>query len=204
MSDHWVQRRGANRIEYEAWRFMESTIPGEKVVDIVMRNHFVDPAALMEVKQEAESTGTRLEKLLVEKKLVSGSAMALALSEYLKMPPIELSHYAADSALMELIPKEAMTRHLVVPIAKAGKVLTLAMGDPFDLMAVEEVHAVTGLEVIPVVAPEKQVADLLQNLAREQTAGLEDILRDVEDGDVELGDAQQEDIGLDEMLEGGG
>jgi len=135
----------------------------------------------------------------VQRNLVSPDDMALALSEYLNMPPISLAHFTPDAALLEKFPRDAITRHMIIPIAQAGRMVTVAMGDPFDVVGMETLHAMTGFDIVPLVAPEKEVADLLQRFAREPQQGLEDILRDVADGDVEFGREIQEDISLDEM-----
>ena len=130
---------------------MVTTSTGEKVVDILMRSHPIDPDSLVDAQAEAQKSGLRLERVLVEKELVSGEAMALALAEYLSMPPLNLDGFTANSSLLELIPKETLMRHRMMPIAKVGKMLTLAMGDPFDLMAIEEIHGLTALEIVVVV-----------------------------------------------------
>lgn len=176
---------------------------GGRIADILVKRQAISEEELEKATQKIEADGGRLEKYLVEKGLVTGTDMTLTLSEYLGMPPIELSHFSPDQDLFELIPRETMTRHLAVPIAKTGKSLTVAMGDPFDIVGIDEIHSVTGLEVAPVVALESQVAEILQNMKAEMDTGLEDILKDVEEGDIELKTDSDEDISLDEMLEKG-
>ena len=72
------------------------------------------------------------------KKLVKAVDMTLAFSEYLKMPPISLAHFNPDPTLLELIPRDTMAKRLAIPIARAGRALTVALGDPFDLIAIDE------------------------------------------------------------------
>ena len=183
---------------------METSTLGEKVVDILVRRKAVKPESLQEVRTEASTTGARLEKLLVERNLVSGADMALALSEYLKMPPLTLAHFTADPQLLESIPRETMAKHLMFPIARNGRMLTLALGDPFDVIGLEEVHTVTNLEVVPVVVPEKELTDLLQKHAKQPTQDLEDIIRDVSESEIEVGHEEKEEASLEEMLESAG
>lgn len=181
---------------------MSTTTLGDNALELILLEREVLSMEQLEDAQRAsENAGTRLEKYLVEKELVSGTDMALALSQYLNMPPVELSHFTPNADLAGLVPKETMVRHMVIPIARIGKMLTIAVGDPFDVMAVEEVQVRTGLDVCAVVAPEKQVMELTERIAREPEHGLEDILRDVSDGDIELDLTENEDLSLDEMLE---
>jgi len=179
----------------------ETTLSENTLERILLERGALTPDQLQDAQLDAESSGSRLERYLVDNGIVSGTDMALALSQYLNVPPIELSHFTPSSELTELVPKEMLRRHNTLPVARVGNLLTVAVGDPFDVMAIEEVQARTGLNVFPVVAPEKQVADMAQRLAREPEHGLEDVLRDVSESDIEVGIAEGEDVSLEEMLE---
>jgi type IV pilus assembly protein PilB len=179
-----------------------ATAGGNIVETLLLERHAVSQEELEDARQQAETAGVRLEKYLVEKNLVSGAEMALVMSDYLRMPPLDLRHFTPNQDLLSLIPKETVARHLVVPIARVGRMLTVALGDPFDVLAVEEVQARTGLDVFPVVAPERQVAEIAQRAVQQPSQDLQEVLRDVGEQDVELGSVQQDELSLDEMLEG--
>jgi type IV pilus assembly protein PilB len=117
------------------------------------------------------------------------------------MQPLSLANFSPEPHLFDLIPKDTMGQHLVVPVTRLQNTLTVALGDPFDVMAIDEVHALTGMNIVPVVAPEKEVQALLQKFAQDATQGLEDILKDVGESDIEVDIQEQEDVSLDEMLE---
>ena len=177
----------------------ETATHGDKVGELLLKRHSLLEPDYEAAREEAAQSGTRLEKVLVQRSLVSPEDMALALSEYLNMPPISLAHFVPDATILEKLPREVLTRHMLMPVAQAGKMLTVAMGDPFDVVGLETLHAMTNFDVVPLVAPEKEVADLLQRFAREPQQGLEDILKDVaEDGDVEFGRELKEEVSLDE------
>lgn len=181
---------------------MEST--GDKVVDILIRRKAVTEEAVKAARGDAKSGGPPLSKLLLEKKLVSGTDLALALAEYLKMPPMTLAHFTPDTQLLDIVPRETLTKHLMVPIKRSANMLTIALGDPFDVVGLEEIHSLTNLEIVPVVVPEKEVNDLLQKYTKEPSQGLEDIIRDVSEGEVEVGQEKEEEVSLEEMLESAG
>jgi type IV pilus assembly protein PilB len=183
---------------------MATATLGEKVVEILQKRHSIKAGSLPELRNEAAATGVPLEKLLVEKGMVTGMDMALALAEYLKMPPLTLSHFTPAPELLDLIPRETLAHHLMVPVVRSGRMLTMALGDPFDVMGVEEIHALTNLDIVPVVVPEKEVTDLLQRFTREPAQGLEDIMRDVGESEVEVGHEEHDDASLEEMLESAG
>lgn len=175
---------------------------GDKVGELLLRRHSIHQEDFEAARDEATASGTRIEKVLVQRSLVTPEDMALALSEYLNIPPISVAHFTPDNVLLEKFPRDVMLRHMIIPLAQAGKMVTVAMGDPFDVVGLESLHAVTGLDLVPVVAPEKEVADILQRFAREPQQGLEDVFRDVAEGDVELDREKKEDISLDEIQAG--
>ena len=180
---------------------MQTATHGDRLMEILLQRKAVKADALAEAREEAETTGTRLEKVLVQRNLVSGVDMALSLSEYLNMPPIQLARFAPDAHLVEQFSRELLQRHRLLPIVKTDTLLVVAMGDPFDVVGLESLHAMTGLDIVSMVAPEKDVADVLQKLVREPTQGLEDILRDVGEGDVEVGRDKEEELSLEDMME---
>jgi type IV pilus assembly protein PilB len=172
-----------------------------KVTDILLRRQLVTPDDLNAAMMNADEENVRLEKYLVDEGVVSGDRMALVLAEYLNMQPLSLANFSPEPHLFDLIPKDTMGQHLVVPVTRLQNTLTVALGDPFDVMAIDEVHALTGMNIVPVVAPEKEVQALLQKFAQDATQGLEDILKDVGESDIEVDIQEQEDVSLDEMLE---
>jgi type IV pilus assembly protein PilB len=175
----------------------------DKVSEILLQRNAVKADVLREAKAEAESSGTRLEKILVQKNLVTGTDMALTMAEYLNIPPISLAHFTPDGHLMEQFTMSVLQKHMIMPMVKTSSMLTVAMGDPFDFVGLETVHSMTGLNVVPLVAPAKEVTDMLQKFVKEPTQGLEDILKDVEDNDedVEVGSEKKEEVSLEEAME---
>jgi len=173
-----------------------------RLMDILARRCSLSRQQLEEAQQKAVGAGERFEKWLVDKGIVSAEDMAAALAEYVEMPPINLRHFSVDEGLLNILPRETMSMHMAIPIMRVKDRLMVALGDPFDVVAVDELQAITGLEVVPMVAPESQVAENLQRFVQESTEGLEEILKDVEEADtVEVGQAEEQDMSLDEMLQ---
>jgi len=172
------------------------------ISDILLRRKVIGSEALKSATEDAKSTGVRLERLLVDKNLVRSDAMTLALSEYLKMPPISLAHFAPNPTLIEKVPREMMAKRLVIPVSILGNVLTVALGDPFDLMAVDELAALTSLRIVPVAASESDVKAVLTRLSAESTQALdmEELMKEGV-GDIEVVEDGDDQESLDEMLE---
>jgi type IV pilus assembly protein PilB len=175
---------------------------GGKITDILIRRKCIDKETLAEAEDIAKQNGDRLEHYLVSNNYVEGAQMALTLAEYLNMPPISLAHFSPDPNILSLIPKETLKKYGVIPVARVGKHMTLALGDPFDIIALDEIQSLTGLEVTPLVAPEKDIKDALDKIFAEASQGLdmEELMRD--EGDIEVDKDNEEDESLDTMLEG--
>ncbi len=173
----------------------------DQISAILLKNNYIAPGALKELQDEASSRGIRLEKLLTEKKLVKPAFWKLTLSEYLDIPPITLSHFTPSAALLDILSKDMMIRKMVMPVGRAGKVLTLAVADPFDMMAMDEISMLTGLQLTPVLASDQEVLETIGRVFKEATQGLdmEQVMK--EDSDVEVLEGDKEEQSLDEMLE---
>jgi type IV pilus assembly protein PilB len=175
--------------------------------DILLARHAVDGAALKIAEEEARNDGVPLEKHLVDNQLVADDMMTLAVSEYLDMPPISLARFSPDSQLVELIPREILTKHLTIPIAKTAKSLTVALGDPFDIVAVEELCTLTGLEITPLAAMASEVKEVLSIVFAEEAGAvdMEGIMNagdEDDDADLMLGAADEVDShSLEDMME---
>lgn len=173
-----------------------------RLSDILLRQGNVDADVLKEAEAECRANGLRLEKYLVERRIVRSDEMTLAIAEYLRMPPINLRHFTPGAQLLDLIPRETLARRLVIPVTRLGRCLTIALGDPFDLMALEEIQAVTGLDITPLAASESDVSEALSRLFVEssQNVDMEDLMRDA-DGDIEVVEDTAAEQSLEEMLE---
>lgn len=177
------------------------TTYADRIKRILLNRGSISPEDLALAESDAQEAGVRLEKFLAEKQRVPPAEMALALSEYLQMPPISLAHFSLNKMLLDKIPQEVMNRRRVVPVAMAGSSLSVALADPFDLMAIDELTASTGMRIVPMVAPETEVQAILDRLTAEASSGLdlEELMK--EEGDVQVLEEGKEDVSLDEMLE---
>ena len=178
---------------------------GQTISDVLVRRNAIEEGQLKQAAEVARGEGVRLEKYLVDKKLVTPVNITLAISEYLKMNPITLAHFTPDSKVVELVPKETLTRHLAFPLARTGNNLTVALGDPFDIVAIDELGTESGLEITPLVAAEYEVIEILERFfgASSEDMHMEDLLREA-DPDLEVGhDKADEDGGesIEKMLE---
>ena len=120
--------------------------------ELLLREKRITPAQLQVALNHQRASGGRLGTTLVRLGLLRDEDVALVLSRQYGVPAIQLAEFDLDPDVIRLIPVEAAVRHQVVPVARHGATLTLAMTDPANLEALDDIAFLTGLHVQPVVA----------------------------------------------------
>src|SRR5205085_10560610 len=116
-----------------------------------------------ELLLQQKKEGTRLLKLILEKSYVSEQDMAVSMGRVLNTPPINLARIAIPLEIAELLPREMARNHKVVVVSRLENKLFLAMADPLNVLAIDDVRRITKLEVAPLIAAEKAILDKLNN-----------------------------------------
>lgn len=106
---------------------------------------------------EQKKLGSRLGQVLKALGFVSEETMIEFLGRQLNIPHIDLDKVIPDKEAIRLVPESLARRHKSIPISRAGKVLTLAMADPLDVFAIDDIGGVCGCEINPVVCTERSV-----------------------------------------------
>lgn len=132
--------------------------PEEKILEEeLVEQGLITPEQLKEAKEEKSKTGLALRKILVKRDMIKEEAMVKFLSEKLNIPYVTLSNYIIDQAMIELVPEEMARRYQVVPLFRIANIFTIAMVDPLNLIAIDEISLKTGLTIEPVIATEKDI-----------------------------------------------
>lgn len=124
--------------------------------------------------------GGRLGEILVTMRLMGDQDVARLLSAQQKVPFIDLSNYIIDPAIAKLVPEHIARRHQMIPINKVGTRMTVAMVDPLNVLALDDVQMMTGLQVGAVVAGRADVQQALQDTYGAHSQ-LDRVFGDVED-----------------------
>ncbi len=171
------------------------------LMEVLFSRFPVPEDALMTAQTEAEKSGTPLEEVLVSQGVVPASVMLLTKAEYLEMTPISLDGFQIDPSLVEMVPRAVWAQLKMLPLCKTGKLLTVAVADPFNIMGIENLKTQIDYQIFPVIADPKDVLGALEGATKESSIGLEDILRDMEDdSELEVGHDATSADNLDEML----
>ena len=150
---------------------------GERIVDALVEDQLLSSTQVTELYETQKKEGTRLLKLLIDKSFVNELDMVVAMGRVLNTPPVNLQRVGIQQETAGLVPKDIATNHKVIPVSRLENRLYLAMADPLNVLALDDVKRITKLEIIPLIAPEKAILDKLNNL--ESTKGaMEQLIQD--------------------------
>src|SRR5438067_13416416 len=130
-----------------------------KLGEILVRENLLTPEQLREALDYQRSHGGRLGFNLVKLGLVSDDMVTAVLSRQYGVPSVNLDMFDIDPAVIRLIPREVAEKYSVLPLSRVGATLTLAMVDPTNVFAMDDIKFMTGLNIEPVVVSEAGVQE---------------------------------------------
>jgi len=157
-------------------------------------------------KQRQLKTQEQIGDLLVSMGLVTERDRVKALGEQWGVPYIDLSEIRVEDEVISVISQELARRFKVFPTSRSPKKITLAMKNPLDIFAIDEIRLITGKEVEPVIATEEDIINAIAANYRTEvnvTDAVSDVMRDLTDGTVELTDGVGDDdnISIEQLKE---
>ncbi len=175
---------------------------GERIADLLIADGLLTQKQLAEVLDSQKKQGGRLLKLLLERQFVSELDMTVAMARCLNTPPVTLAKMHVPPEVAELIPKDIANTFKMVAVARLGKKLYVAMADPLNVLALDDLRRLQpNLEIVPLISTEKAITDFLNNAQTQVAGGMDEILKDVDVNDVELAKEGAEEINLDKLVE---
>ena len=128
-----------------------------KLGEILVRENLISPQNLREALEYQREHGGRLGFNLVKLGLVSDDMITAVLSRQYGIPSVNLDLFQIDDTVLRLIPQEVAQKYSVLPLSRVGATLTLAMVDPTNVFAMDDIKFMTGLNVEPVVVAEASI-----------------------------------------------
>jgi type IV pilus assembly protein PilB len=128
-----------------------------KLGEILVRENLITPQQLRETLEYQRANGGRLGSNLVRLGHISDDVVTAVLSRQYGVPSINLDLFQIDDDVIKLISEDVANKYHVLPISKVGATLTLAMADPTNVFAMDDIKFMTGLNVEPVIASETSI-----------------------------------------------
>src|SRR5215210_2637923 len=137
---------------------------GERIADVLIEDGLLLPAQLEEAMDIRKKQGGRLLKLLTDKQYVTEQDMVISMGRCLDTPPINLSKIRVPEAVIELVPKEMARAYKLAPVCKLGNKLFVAMADPLNVLALDDLRQRTKMEIVPMITTERAVTEALSGV----------------------------------------
>jgi type IV pilus assembly protein PilB len=165
--------------------------------ELLVKEKLISQDQLKQALDHQKTHGGRLGTALVKLGLVTDDEVTAVLSRQYGVPSINLKFYEVDPAVVKLIPQETAVRYQIVPLSRVGSTLTIAMTDPTNVFAMDDIKFMTGFNVEPVVASESAIAEAIGKFYGETASvqELDKVIKDLageEAADLELATEEQE------------
>ncbi len=154
----------------------------ERIADALIEDGLLSANQIEELLERQKKEGARLVKLLIDKdkQYVSIDDLAVCMGRVLNVAPINLNRINITPEVAELVPRDVVHNHRVVPVSRLENRLFLAMADPLNVLALDDIKRITKLEISPLIASEKAIADKLNALDAAKSGSMEDIIQDAQ------------------------
>jgi type IV pilus assembly protein PilB len=163
---------------------------GERIADALVEDGLLTAAQVQELLEQQKKEGARLVKLIVDKAYVSELDLAVSMGRVLNVLPINIARVNILPEIVELLPRDTAHNHKVIPVSRLENKLFLAMADPLNVLALDDVKRMTKLEITPLIASEKAIIDKLNALDAAKSGSMEDIIQDAQKKSEEDADAE--------------
>ncbi len=165
--------------------------------EILVKNNLITREQLGKALEEQKLNGNqvRLGSILIKQNLLTEEELTSFLSKQYGVPTVNLADYEIDNAVIKVIPPEVVQKYQLVPVNRAGATLIVAVSDPSNLFAIEDIKFMTGYNIEMVVASERDIKSAIDKYY-DQSASLADVMSDLDVEDMEVvGDADDVDVG---------
>lgn len=153
--------------------------------ELLVRENLISVQQLRKAQEQQQKSGERIGTALIKTGAIEESKLTDFLSKQYGVPAINLKDFDIDPEIIKLVPRDVAEKHLVVPVNRAGPSLIVAMCDPSNIYAVDDIKFLTGYTIETVVASEPAIREAIEKYYTEKGPSLEDIVGEVAD-DVEV------------------
>ncbi|MGA2430178.1 MAG: type IV-A pilus assembly ATPase PilB [Candidatus Acidiferrum sp.] len=129
--------------------------------EILIKESLITQDQLTKALEFQRSNGGKLGSCLTKMGYITDDDITGVLSRQYGVPSINLKYYEIDPTVIKLIPQDTATRYQVIPLSRVGSVLTIAMTDPTNVFAMDDIKFMTGFNVEPVVASESAIGEAI-------------------------------------------
>jgi type IV pilus assembly protein PilB len=164
--------------------------------ELLVRENLISLQQLQKAQDEQRKTGGRIGSLLVKHGAIAEHDLTNFLSKQYGVPAISLKDFDIDEEVVKLIPRATAEKHQLVPVNRAGSSLIVAMTDPSNIFAVDDIKFLTGYNVEVVVASEQAIREAIEKYYSEKGPDLDEVMSGFDDSEVAVVEADGDDMNV--------
>jgi len=159
----------------------------ERLIELLINNKVISKSQLDKALKIQKEKGGSLKDILVKSGFITEKDLVSVLSQGLGIPPISLARFKIDPELLKLIPHDVASKYQIMPVSKVGNMLTIAMSDPLNIFAVDDLRSITGLDIGIIISSNKEVQDAIDQYYTETThEAIEELMNDLKTQEMEI------------------
>ncbi|MFH0963368.1 MAG: type IV-A pilus assembly ATPase PilB [Planctomycetota bacterium] len=162
-----------------------------RLKNILLKGRLLDEGSCAKAQETADQEGRSLAVVLVEGKAIQERELVGAVAAEMNLPPVDLERIQPSEEALEALSQEMSAYYGVVPLARTGRVLTLATANPFDILKLDDIALMTGCDIRPVVSSESAIREAIQRAYARDAQMMEEIMDEVE-GDVDVAEVHKD------------
>src|ERR1700722_337492 len=158
------------------------------VIEALLRDGLITRDQVQTAQREQQQNGTGIQYNLVKLGFIQELELTKLLARQHRMPAVDLTKFEVDPKIAKLIPAELALKHLVLPLKRDGRTLTVALADPTNLGVIDDIKFITRYDIFPVIAGEFTLRNTIERFYESSDAQMQSLLDDIvsEEGDVEV------------------
>ncbi|HEX7120529.1 MAG TPA: type IV-A pilus assembly ATPase PilB [Longimicrobiales bacterium] len=171
-----------------------TTVPTDRIGELLLREGLITQEQLGKALADARANGTRVGFSLIKLGFIAEEDLTRMLARQYRVPAVDLNRVKLDPKIIRLVPTDLALKHLVLPLRRIGRTLTVAMANPADTRAVEDLRFVTRFDIEPVIVGEYTLRKHIEKYYETSDERLSEILNEITEDEVEVVDEREEDV----------
>ncbi len=157
-----------------------------RIGELLVREKLISLQQLRSAQDESRRTNTSLGYQLARMGFISDQEITDFLSQQYRVQSIDLTEFEIDEEVLKLVNQDVCLRHRIIPVSRAGSTLIVAMADPSNLHAIDDIKFLTGFNVEPVVASENAIIQAIEGAYAAPEISYDDIMDGFDEEDIEV------------------
>jgi type IV pilus assembly protein PilB len=164
--------------------------------ELLVRENLISVQQLHKAQEEQRRSGGRIGTLLVKNGAIADHDLTNFLSKQYGVPAISLKDFDIDPEVLKLVPRATAEKHQIIPVNRAGSSLIVAMTDPSNIFAIDDIKFLTGYNVEVVVSSEQAIREAIERYYADKGPDLDAVMQGFDDSEVSLVEAEGDDMNV--------